>query len=1111
MSKVKIIAGMLLVLLSMTAWAQQVEVIIGTDTTNQRAEPLDRYYNYNTHEAIYLQSEIDVAGTITHIAYYRHSGVNTDPITPVEIYMCHTTDAVVTTGSITLPPPAPFELVYSGSFPNDAGEGWREVQLTNPFYYNNTQNLRILIVKGYQQYIPSANCPLWRYTTTSPNYRTRGGRGDYSQPTSLSATYNRPNIRLKITTGPQPTYDVGVASIHSPGTTIWLRNPTTPVRALIKNYGTSAAYNFYVRCSIFGTNGVLRYSDEVLISALGANETTTVAFTNWTPNTAEVCNVVMRTVFTDDENPENDRKTRTTTVYPGGMTGGPDIGNMRWIDSDTIGGPVYNWIDISAPGFYDDTCRTGDEQRSRRIPIGFTFNFYGKPRNFFWFSTNGFISFDSLTSSYPFNASIPSTAAPNNIVAPFWDDLVTLNSWHKTFGDTMKVIQWRARTYSSPYDTIIFQAILKSNGDIIFQYNRCDATLGRGQSATVGIEDSTGTIGLQYLYNGTPFGNLLTAGRAIRFYYRPLDNDVGVVEILSPGATHTVNFQLVPQARIKNYGSLPQIFPVVCSIFGPAPNYELRYVDVKEIALASGRDTTVSFTPWIPTLPETATVKIATGLIGDERPANNIKTRLTVMRIVVDAAVTAITRPQLSELKRTIFTPQVTVVNNGSYSADVPVIAEVYQVMLYESFTGTTFPPSGWQRYNRDNGSYQWIRIRSDTTWAGGQPYTAPACAGVRYESSTLRNDDWLVTPRISIPSTGATLAFFEEGDDYWGDTLEVWVTTTGQTPTDFLNNGTRLDVFRMSLGTWGLRTYSLLPYAGQNIYIGFRYYCLDELYAKLDDITIFRNVYRDSIAVTVEPIQGNAEAYFRPCSLMNQGDYLFVAYTKLTDDMVPANNRMERTFTVTVPTLTLVSPAHGAVTTDNTPTFVWQPVFGVELYRIEVGTDSNFTNLAFSGVLGETEIESDPLTDGKYYWRVRAEYPGTPDPWSEVRQLIVNALPPVAPTPIYPEANDTISSEQITFVWSSVSDAVLYEISVGALTYQTTDTTYSLMLASGNYLWKVRACDQYGLWSEWSTEVPFTVILVAWTRLDSIPRAYDLPEGKYVKDGGALVATNNA
>ncbi|MFO7649942.1 MAG: T9SS type A sorting domain-containing protein, partial [bacterium] len=44
---------------------------------------------------------------------------------------------------------------------------------------------------------------------------------------------------------------------------------------------------------------------------------------------------------------------------------------------------------------------------------------------------------------------------------------------------------------------------------------------GRGRSATVGVEDASGRVALQYLWDGQPTGNLLCEGRAIRFLPMP--------------------------------------------------------------------------------------------------------------------------------------------------------------------------------------------------------------------------------------------------------------------------------------------------------------------------------------------------------------------------------------------------------------------------------------------------------------------------------------------------------------------------------------------------------------------------------------------------------------
>ena len=92
---------------------------------------------------------------------------------------------------------------------------------------------------------------------------------------------------------------------------------------------------------------------------------------------------------------------------------------------------------------------------------------------------------------------------------------------------------------------------------------------------------------------------------------------------------------------------------------------------------------------------------------------------------------------------------------------------------LNESFTGTTFPPTGWQVYNLDGGSQTWVRYTSNCR-------TSPACAAVQYESSTLTNNDWLITPGLilqNVSLSNPTLSFYYRTS-----------TTTNKNPDDSLN-----------------------------------------------------------------------------------------------------------------------------------------------------------------------------------------------------------------------------------------------------------------------------------------------------------------------------------
>ncbi|MCK9584806.1 MAG: T9SS type A sorting domain-containing protein [Candidatus Cloacimonetes bacterium] len=168
-----------------------VEVIIGSGTGTQEF-PLHRHYNYSSHEAIYLASEIGMNGNISSLAYDKASGSNASPIEATSIYMKHTTASIFDNGDYSLDG---YTLVYSGAFPNTGRSGWMEVDFSEPFAYNGVDNLSILVIKGNQ--IPITDNPVWRYSTFT-EYRARQKVNNYSQPIELSRSSCLPNLRLKI-------------------------------------------------------------------------------------------------------------------------------------------------------------------------------------------------------------------------------------------------------------------------------------------------------------------------------------------------------------------------------------------------------------------------------------------------------------------------------------------------------------------------------------------------------------------------------------------------------------------------------------------------------------------------------------------------------------------------------------------------------------------------------------------------------------------------------------------------------------------------------------------------------------------------------------------------
>ena len=211
--------------------------------------------------------------------------------------------------------------------------------------------------------------------------------------------------------------------------------------------------------------------------------------------------------------------------------GGPDLFGYKWKDSNDPNGPAYIWNDIAANSnavLVSFPNGTLDDGYTNAIPIGFDFKFYGTSYTNFYLSTNGFLSFSALSSAYYSNYGIPEADAPNNIIAPFWDDLDgrTQGTVHYLQEADKLTIQFTNWQKYSGTGSLTFQIVLKSNDRIMFYYNNLNASL---TSATVGIENAAGTDGLQIAYDATYLANNLAVQLAADPEWLTLNNYSGTI------------------------------------------------------------------------------------------------------------------------------------------------------------------------------------------------------------------------------------------------------------------------------------------------------------------------------------------------------------------------------------------------------------------------------------------------------------------------------------------------------------------------------------------------------------------------------------------------------
>ena len=158
------------------------------------------------------------------------------------------------------------------------------------------------------------------------------------------------------------------------------------------------------------------------------------------------------------------------------------------------------------------------------VDLPFTFNFYGQEYDQISVCSNGWISMGSTPMESFRNYTMPGTGGPKAMIAVFWDDLKTTNggrvyTWFDEIGKKFYVEWSEVRTYQNnsreSFQVVLFDPSYyptpTGDGDILIQYKEFNNTSYgsyswdqiHGDYCTVGIEDQTMTVGLQYTFNNT--------------------------------------------------------------------------------------------------------------------------------------------------------------------------------------------------------------------------------------------------------------------------------------------------------------------------------------------------------------------------------------------------------------------------------------------------------------------------------------------------------------------------------------------------------------------------------------------------------------------------------
>lgn len=158
----------------------------------------------------------------------------------------------------------------------------------------------------------------------------------------------------------------------------------------------------------------------------------------------------------------------------------------------------FNLRDVSTSGT-QVTLR--DDQVSDAIPLGFTFNFYGRDYTEVFISSNGFLTFTPETNNGCCEGNpLPLPDDINNVIAGFWQDLNPSaggNIRYETTPGPAGSREFVVGFYDVPHfdgPPVTFEIILHEGSNRIeLQYASAPT------DHTTGIENAEGTIGLQIL------------------------------------------------------------------------------------------------------------------------------------------------------------------------------------------------------------------------------------------------------------------------------------------------------------------------------------------------------------------------------------------------------------------------------------------------------------------------------------------------------------------------------------------------------------------------------------------------------------------------------------
>ena len=144
-----------------------VDVSIGSGTTDLNYLPTRSNINYSLTQQIYTSTEIGMSGTIRTISFYMNEN-NTTRTRNIDIFFRHTTKTSFSSTS-DWENVSSTDKVFSGNFTFTSG--WNTITLSTPFNYNGTDNLLVCVDDNTGSY-QAGYIDFYYYNTGTNTYRS---------------------------------------------------------------------------------------------------------------------------------------------------------------------------------------------------------------------------------------------------------------------------------------------------------------------------------------------------------------------------------------------------------------------------------------------------------------------------------------------------------------------------------------------------------------------------------------------------------------------------------------------------------------------------------------------------------------------------------------------------------------------------------------------------------------------------------------------------------------------------------------------------------------------------------------------------------------------------